>query len=109
MLLGTGIATDAFERALSDRSGPERYERYLRAIGDPGIKFPLDMTHVSWLLMERGPLDQLERFLSSGVTYGPATRKVMLDIANQQNKRRRAQVLEILGKHGIQGSSGEPL
>lgn len=109
MLLGTGIATDAFERAFSDRSEPERYERYLRAIGDPDIKFPLDMTHVSWLLMERGPLDRLERFLESGVTFGEATRKVILDIANQQNKRRRTQVLEILEKHGIKGSSGEPL
>ena len=67
------------------------------------------MRRVSWRLMEREPLEQLERFLNSGVAYGPATRKVMLDIANQQNNRRRAQVLEILEKHGIQGSSGELL
>ena len=107
--LATEIATVAFERPLSDRSQAERYERYLRAIGDPGIEFPLDMRRVSWRLMERAPLDQLERFLNSGVTFGPTTRKVMIDIANQQSNRRRAKVLEILEKHGIQGSSGESL
>ena len=109
MALGTGIATDAFERALSDRSQPERYERYLHAIGDPGIEFPLDMRRVSWRLMEREPLEQLERFLSSGVTYGPATRKVMLDIANQQKQAAQGPGLGNPGEARHQGSSGEPL
>ena len=100
--LGTGAAHDGFERAFRfRRRNPDRYERYLRALGDPEIGFPIDMRRVAWLLMEQTPLTELDRFLASGVRLSLRDRNILLQIANQQTDARKPAVFEILAKHGI--------
>jgi len=100
--LGTGAAHDGFERAFRfRRRNPDRYERYLQALGDPEIDFPIDMRRVAWLLLERGPLAELERFLTSGVRLSLRDRNILLQVAIQQTGSRESAALEILAKHGI--------